>query len=251
MADQAETIFKDDQSGAAPVTSDKTVVDPNNPVALLVGEGRKYKTVEELAKAYVHIDDFAEQLKSENSKLRQDLAQAKTLEDVLERLKASDTPPPDKAGDAPIKALGVDEVAAIVKQTVTGMETARTRQDNLRKADAKMKELFGDKAAEVFAKEATTKEMREALVALAGVNPDKFVALFAKEPTAKPAGMDTSVNTAALTHANVSGRVADPTTKEFYEALRKKEPAKYYSQSVQLAMQKAAISNPAHYFGRT
>lgn len=250
MADQAPTIFTDDQSKAAPVAPDTTVIDPNNPVALLVGEGRKYKTIEDLAKAYVNIDGFVEQLKSENSKLRQDLAQAKTLDDVLDQLKASNAPPPDK-DESPVKALGVDEIAAIVKQTVTGMETARTKQDNLRKADAKMKELFGEKAAEVFSQEAPTQEKREALVALASVDPDKFVALFAKPPANKQVGMGTDVNTAALQHINVSGRAADPTTKEYYEALRKKEPAKYYSQHVQLAMQKAAISNPAHYFGRT
>lgn len=247
MSDQDTTIFTDDKSAVAPATL--PVVDPNDPVALLVGETRKYKTMQDLAKAYVHIDDFAEKLKDENSKLRQELATAKTLDDVLERLKAPEPSKTDQPSPS-IKTLGAEDIAAIVKQTVTGMETARTREANLRATDAKMKAIFGDKAAEVFAQEAATPEMKTALIALAGANPDKFVALFTKEASGDQSTGKTQINTASTQHLNVSGRVSDPTTKEFYDAIRKKEPTKYYSQPVQLAMQKAAISNRTHFFGK-
>lgn len=248
MTDKA-TIFADDKSAAAPVTT-TTVIDPNNPVALLVGDNRKYKTVEELAKAYVHIDGFAEQLKSENSELRQKLAEAKTLDDVLEQLK----PPATKKDDtplAPVKTLGVDEVAAIVRQTMTGLETARTREDNLRKADVLMKQAFGDKAAEVFSQVATTPDKRDVYTSLAAVDPEKFVALFVK-PQGTTTSLDTktSTNTTSLSFSDVSARVNDPTAREYYDALRKKDPRAYYSQGTQLAMQRAVLANREHFYGR-
>src|SRR5687767_9591535 len=92
MPDQGSSIFGSDQTQPPKQTVEtpaKPVVpDQDNPLAILVGEGRKYKTVEELAKAYIHIDGFAETLKGENTKLREDLAKSTTLDQVLERLKA-------------------------------------------------------------------------------------------------------------------------------------------------------------------
>lgn len=252
MSDKDTTIFGTDQgqTAAPATTATQSAIDPKDPLALLVGQGRKYSTIEELAKAYVHIDGFAEQLKDENSKLREEVSKARTIDEVLEQLKAATPAKADQPAPS-VKTLGAEDVATIVKQTLTGMETARTRESNLLKADAAMRKLYGDKAGEVFSKEASSPEMKKALVELASVSPDKFVALFAAAPPTQSAvDGTTSKNTTALDFASQSTRASDPTTKEYFEALRKKEPAKYYSQPVQLAMQKAAIANREHFFGR-
>jgi adenosine deaminase len=52
----------------------------------LVGETQKYKTPEELAKAYANADQFIEQLKEENRQLREKATAAKTIDEVLERI---------------------------------------------------------------------------------------------------------------------------------------------------------------------
>jgi hypothetical protein len=220
-------------------------------VAILVGEGRKYKTIEELAKAYVHIDGFAETLKSENATLREQLAKASTLDDVLERLKAPAPSQSDQTDGKSQSGLTVQDVAKIVSDTLTGMESQRTREGNLLKADTAMKQLFGEKAKEVFDKEASTPEMRKALMELATVSPEKFVAVFAPgRSSAASADNKTSVNTGALENFSASGRSADATCKEFYDEMRRKDPAKFYSHSVQLQMNKAAVANPSRFFNR-
>lgn len=255
MPDQGD-IFGSDQTltnqtpviNATPTKSDTL----SEQVALLVGEGRKYKTVDELAKAYVAADDFMERLKTENATLREDVAKGATLDQVLKRLEGNtQTSTQDQSGKTTPTGLTAKDVAAIVAQQVSGMETQRTHEANLRKADAEMKTLFGEKAQETFAKEASTPEMKQALMALAAVSPDKFVALFRPQATSSgTTDTKTSVNTAALNGLNDSGRGADPTAQEFYSNLRKTKPSVYYSSAMQLQMNKAAQDNPKQFFGR-
>lgn len=237
-------------------TTQSTSVDPDSKLALLVGEGRKYKTVEELAKAYVNVDEFVETLKGENQKLREDVSKAKTLDEVLERLKGTtDTTTTDKGGTTATTSSGltVQDVTKIVSNTISGMETQRSKETNLKAADAKMKELFGEKAQEVFDKEAATPAMRDALINLASVSPEKFVAMF--QPVTNSAGSQvdstTSVNTTALNANAGNARALNPECAEFYKELRKKNPAQYYSQAIQTQMHRAATKDPGKYFGRS
>jgi hypothetical protein len=252
-------IFDSSSDKSAPDTNTPnqtaaTSGDPTTgPLATLVGEGRKYRNVEDLAKAYLSADDFIERIKGENAELRTQLGKARTIDEVLERLKA---PPPGTSQDKDEKTsqasgLSVDDVRQIVSETLTSADATRTRDGNLRKADAEMKRLFGDKAKDVFDKEATTPEMRKALMQLAAVSPEKFVALFAPtKPGATSMDTSTSVNTAALGSVSTTGRASDGECKEFYDNLRKTKPAEYYSQAVQLRMNKAAVANPNKFYGR-
>lgn len=254
MADQATSIFtKSDQTNPKAVNT--TVIPEtkgDNPLAILVGEGRKYKSEAELAKAYIELDGFAEKLKGENAEMRDKLAGAKTVEDVLQRLKQPEASTTDRGEERRASALSADDVAKIVRDTVTGLETEKSRNENLLKADAAMKKLFGAKAGEVFATMADTPDKQVVFTHLASVDPDKFVKLFV--PAAPASGIQTdsgtSVNTAALADTNQSARTMDPGCKEFYDAMRTKDRAKFYSTANQLAMHKAAQANPEKYFGR-
>ncbi|CAB4170081.1 hypothetical protein UFOVP1528_40 [uncultured Caudovirales phage] len=222
------------------------------PVATLVGEGRKYRSIDDLAKAYLSADEFLERIKGENAELREQLNKAKTIDDVLERLK-TDTSSTSTDHDVTTSPSGLSakDVQRIVSETISSAEGTRTRDGNLQKADAEMRKVFGDKAGEVFAKEAATPQMRKALMDLAAVSPEKFVALFAPARTGNTSvESGSSVNSAALNGGNATGREGDSSCKEYYDSLRRKEPAKYYSQAFQLQMNKAATSNPDKFFGR-
>lgn len=253
MADQASGIFGTDKPNTEVAQGNTLPTDGQ--VAILVGEGRKYKSVEDLAKAYMAADGFIEKLKSENADLRTKAEKAKTIDEVLERLDAKRvSSAPDKGAEpTPNPGMSAEAVASIVRDTVTGLETAKTRQANLQKADAEMKKLYGDKAAEVFSKAAQTPEQRAALTQLAEVDPASFVKLFQGTAPASGSQVDGSgaaVNSEALSNFNASGRVQDPGTKEYWDEVRKKSPSKYYDAASQLAMQKAATENPTKYFGR-
>ncbi len=255
MANQAN-IFGSDQT-PTPDSNTKQATPPtvDNPLAVLVGEGRKYKTAEDLAKSYMEADGFIEKLKAENATLREKAASAKTIDDVLQSLKQQpDASTTDKGADKGPQGLTADVVAKMVRDTVTGLETEKQRRTNLLKADAEMKKLYGEKAAEMFAQEANTPDKKQALMQLASIAPDKFVKLFSSGEPAKGSQTDSgsTVNTAALGDTNASARAMDPGTKEFYEAMRKdpKRRTEYYSAANQMAMQKAALANPEKFFGR-
>lgn len=264
MVDQTESIFNADQATQNSViegadtndTSTTTTQAIPESVSLLVGEGRKYKTLDDLAKAYLNADSFIEQLKAENQELRTKSVEAKTIDEVLERLSANQVNAAQATASDQVSStngLSAVDVAKIVEQTVTGMETAKTRQGNLLKADQAMKAAFGDKATEVYASVAKTPELNEAYMKLAAVDPEQFVALFTSKQSSTSQGSQvdsgSSVNTTMTYTSGNNVRENTQGTKEYYAKIRRNEPAKYYSQQIQLEMNKAATSDPKKYFG--
>jgi Arc/MetJ-type ribon-helix-helix transcriptional regulator len=251
MSDQDTSIFTQADQAKPQNTVVNSPASPQQDDSLLevfVGEGRKYKSTAEFVKGVIHLDEHRERLEAENRELREKLAAAATVDSVLERLNDKTTSTTeDRSGEA----IGPADIASIVEQTITGRETALTRRNNLLKADELMKSTFGDKAVEVFNREASTPELREALQNLAAVDPHKFVALFSpSKQQGSQVDSNVSINTTSLNTNNLSGRVADPGCQEYYTELRRKDPTKYYSRDVQLAMDKAAQADPAKWFGR-
>lgn len=240
------TLFTED--GATSTVSTETVKEQDL-VSALVGEGKKYKTVDELAKAYINADTFIEELKTENRQAREQLAKSKTLDEALQRLQADTT---SKQEDKPVvtaPAVTEDSIRKLVEQTVTGLETARTKQENLLKADKAMKDMFGEKATEVFKAKATTPELQKVMTELAAASPEQFVALF-KDGSTTTSKVDagTSVNTTS-SKIEPSSREKTVGTKEYFNFVRKNNPHLYYSDTFQLQMDKQVRSNPDLYFG--
>jgi hypothetical protein len=233
-----DSIFNADKSVTPAETKEQGLF------AALVGETQKYKSAEDLAKAYSNADAFIEQLKEENRKLREANVQAKTIDEVLERIsktgetKVVDTPP----------AFSEDKVAELVERTLTGREVAKVQETNLLQADKLMKEKFGDKAGEVFKSKAATPELAKVYMELAARSPQDFVSLFASS-VAPSTSMDMgSMNTASVP-TSMGDRTAIEGTKEWATKIRKENPSLYWSQEFQVKMQKTVLNNPSLYFG--
>lgn len=238
-----DTIFGngkgDNQSGATPAETKEQGL-----LTALVGETQKYKSTEELAKAYVNADEFIAQLKEENRKLREQSAAAKTIDDVLERI---NKPAEVKPGDTPV-TLSKDDIAALVEQTLTGRETQKTRESNLLQADRLMKEKFGEKAAEVFKAKAATPQKAQLYMELASQDPQEFVALFAGVSAPMTAAVDVgSTNTTTVMPSG--NREGTEWTKEWANKVRREKPETYWSQDFQLKLQKQTLANPSLFFG--
>lgn len=252
--DQATELFVQDP---LPVSDKSVEGKPDAPksddstqatLAVLVGEGRKYKTVEELVKGYLKADEFIEVLKNDNAKLKQEVVKGKTLDEVLERVERGNKQTPVTTGGA--GAFSAEDIARLVDERMTGRETARSRDDNVRKAEAALAARYGEKAKDVFFTRADTPQKRAALNNLAAVDPDMFAALFST-PAIVGNPADSTTKAADRFNAAVTGsRAADPDTREFYDGMRKKEPSKYYSTAVQLEMHKKLAANPEKFLGR-
>jgi len=213
----------------------------------LVGDSQKYKTPEDLAKAYASADQFIEQLKEENRKLREQAASAKTIDEVLERMsKQSEVPEYD---NSPAQEFNPEIVQQLVEKTLVGREQSQRKTNNLLQADKLMKEKFGDKALEVFQQKASTPEKAKILMELAATDPVEFASLFAGTPSVTN-NMDvgsmntTSVPSTGGNRANIEG------TKEWAAKVRAENPSKYWSQEFQYKLQQTVTKNPTLYFGQ-
>jgi hypothetical protein len=241
------TIFNADKATPSDTTSQTASTQAEQVlIASLVGEGKKYKNTEDLAKAYVSADSFIEQLKTENRELREKTVANKTIDDVLERLQQQQSATPVDRSD-----VSVTDITKLVEQTVTGMETQKVKTANLLKADQKMKQMFGEKAGDKFEQVAVTPQLKQIYMELAAVDPDKFVSLFV-EGGSKGTGVDAggSVNTTVNHSSGNSVRTNTIGAKEYYDNVRKTNPTQYYSQVFQLNMDKQVRSNPTLYYGR-
>lgn len=226
---------------------------PQVSTEVLVGEGKKYATVDELAKAYYNADSFIDTLKEENRVLREQVAKVAELDATLARMqeaKSNSASNPSEVEQP--SAVNVTDVAKLVEETLVKRETENVLRNNLKTADAKFKEVFGDRAKEVFDAHANSPELKATLMTLAQQNPEAFVNYFVnitgvkQEQGAGVAG-GSKVNTVNLSSVH-SNRASDPSTRDYYANLRKTNPSLYYSQETQMAMQKAALANPQKYF---
>lgn len=213
----------------------------------LVGEGKKYKDVNDLAKAYMSADGFIETLKKENHELRSQTNTSATLDTILERLQQQQSTVQADQPKNEESPLSVSELQKLVEQTVSGMEGQKARQQNIAKADKMLKDKFGDKAVEVYKAKATTDQLNSVYMELASVDPDQFVALFTNNPViSNTVDEGGSRNNVSYQGENRQAQVG---TKEYYDNIRRTTPAKYYSQDFQLQMDKTVRSNPQLYYG--
>lgn len=238
------TIFNGNDQITDSVT--QSVTADENLFNALVGEQQKYKTPEDLAKAYANADQFIETLKEENRQLREKMQQAKTIDDVLERMTKQDTAPAtDNLQDSGITP---EVVQQLVEKTLKGKEEASKRTSNLLAADKLMKDKFGDKATEMFKQRASTPEKQKILMELAATDPQDFVALFGVA-NVQANNMDTSsVNTTSA--PSTGNRDNTEWTKEWVAKIRKEKPDQYWSQDFQYRLQQTVTKNPDLYFGR-
>ena len=239
-----ENIFTGQDQAQDSETPPKTQGSGEKIVTALVGEGQKYKTVDDLAKAYLHADTFIQQLKEENQKYREQVAAAKSIDDVLERMEHS------RQQERHTPAPGEPDISAIVEQTLVAREAKKTQEANLLEADRLMKERHGERATELFKAKASTPELKKLYMELAARSPQDFVALFgeAQPPTAGAMQSGSTVNavnipSTSANRANIEG------TKEWFTRMRKEEPQKFYSSTMQVRFSKAATENPKLYFG--
>jgi len=97
----------------------------SDPVAELVGEGKKYATVEELAKAKIHADNHIQTLIQEKRELEAKTETSSTVDAILAKL---DNPQdPVVAEPARTEQEAVD-IAALVEQKLTEKLTAKDKE---------------------------------------------------------------------------------------------------------------------------
>ena len=200
-----------------------------DPFADLVGDGKRYKSPQELAKGKQEADAFIEQLKQEAAELRSELEKRLAAEEILAQIKAT----ANTSSDPTTNQIDIEKLQELVQGTVHQLDTAKQAQSNLESVTKQIVEQYGDKAGEFLAKKSAELGLSvDDLKATAERSPVAFRNLVGlnKEPTQSTNMTHGTVNTEALSDNSVGTKVG---TWEYYENLRKTNPRLYFSPKIQ------------------
>jgi hypothetical protein len=237
----------------------------------LVGEGKKYKDPENLAKAYVHADKYIQSLETQTEELRTELEKRMALEDFIKKTKddnkaIEETAERDQSSGAPAEATtpveeapktssGVDESELLkrLKAELEAEDQQKKAQSNISRVEEALLSKYGD---EDKVNQAINEKAQEIGVStdflkdVATKSPDGFFKLVGLEPSKKSANpLTNGVNTAGLKPAEESSTQPRPGTKAYFDQIRAEDKRRYLSREVQLQMHKAAMENPEEFFG--
>lgn len=216
-------------------------------LATLVGEGKKFKTEEDLAKGKVEADAFILTLQNTINSLADELKQAnisaerKThLENLMSSLtnttKPGETKPANQPQDTSNQSgtsLSHDDVVKLLEQREAQAAVARNQAAAL----SALSKVYGSKTDEVLAAKASQLGMTtDELKALAGRSPQAFlnvVGANAQDNTTRSMANHSSVNPNGTPTAGDS----QVRNKAYYDSLRKEMGSWKFSTDAKLQVQ--------------
>lgn len=219
----------------------------------LVGEGKKFRDPDAVAKKIVHADRHIERLEAEMEELRTDLKARLTVEEMLSKLtprqpesrEMTDTPrhEPLEPDENKTKPINLQEE---VKRLLETERSKERQQANLEKTRAGLKERFGgdynNKLKEIADNLSISTEF---LTDMAKTSPEGFLRLVDSVATPdknRPGLPDNKFD--PLKKANVTG----VKNQSYYRELRKNDPQAYFSKKVQLEMYNERLKQGADFY---
>lgn len=216
-----------------------------NPLEALVGEGKKFKTVEDLAAAKIESDNFIEQLKREGAELRTELQSRPTVDrsqEILDRLEALKkepvterppiTPEPERTE---VKTLSLADIERVLNER----EQKKSAQANIEQVKAELSKKYGDQWSTHLKSTAEKLGVGAAFLdSIAAQSPAAFFRLI---------GESASSETLFTPPASTVSPGFTPTAgthqpKSYYEKLKATDKKKYLSAEVQNKMYKDAMA---------
>ena len=259
----SEDLFKSVPEEKAPEGTPDQGEPVSSYVEQLVGEGKKFKDNEDLARGKVESDKHISNLEKEMSGLREDLNSRLNMQSFLDRLEntggvtepgatpASTEGNAEDRGTATADAanLSMKDVEALVSQklketTVESQRNANT-QSVISKLETTFGSTYGDKVLEATNELGVGKEF---MMDLAASNPGAFLKLVGadKTPTA-PA--DPSTYTIPRTQVTTSNIPTSGVKRDsYYRDLRKNDAKRFWSPKVQSEMHREAIKQGESFF---
>lgn len=210
----------------------------------LVGEGKKFATVEDALKGKVEADRTIADRNRELAEMREEMNRLREQSEILRRQvttsrepAAIDTP---RDADRPVEDRSNEiDLATRIREELRQAQEEDQKRLNIGAVASKLVEVYGteDKANEVVkAKAAELGVSVEFLQDVAAKSPKAFfsqIGLTDSTPATATATRS-DVNAAALANTSTTG-VKDGTYK-FYENIRKSDPKLYFSAQVQNKM---------------
>jgi hypothetical protein len=225
-----------------------SILDSNEPedfLKQLVGDDKKFKDAEALAKGKIESDSFIEQLKQENADLRlsnlqlreEDSKRAK-LTDLISMLEAKDQQlasnnnPVNEVKEKP--TFDPSQIESIVAKQIQNSEIARRQDTNARMVRDRLIEQFGDKYQDTVRKQ----------IAELDITEDDFNEMARTKPKAlfKTLGLDATPRETFQTPPRNSVQFRPTTqpkrTQSYYDEMKKANPKLYQDPKILIQMDK-------------
>lgn len=214
----------------------------------LVGEGKKFKTTKDLAKAKAQSDAFIEQLKNENkvareaaARLQEELKTQKTLKEFMDQIAPSNNrnsqPPAKEPNNEGENEVTTESIKQLVEQTIASRSAEQQGQVNLDNVKKQLIQTYGNQYENILRQRTKDLGMSEQeMTNMAMKQPKAFLALVSPSIEKTTDIFNTprsSLNTEAL-RLN-GGQVKN---WSYYEKIRKTDQRKYFEPSMHNEMMK-------------
>lgn len=228
--------------------------EPQNYLAELVGEGKKFKDAEALARGKYEADRFIEIKNKQFDDLREDylrlMDESKNrakLEDLITQLEGKQIvdPEPQKPMIPNEPTLKPEDIESLVDKRITETERARQQQSNFNVVKAKLEERFGDNYAS---------HVRERVKEL-GLTADELNDLARRSPNAAINALGLNAQPSGFQNQPVSSVTRKPAqgsqkTWQYYQEMKRTNPKLYTDPKITNEMiQQAETLGDAFYDG--
>lgn len=236
----SDSIFEGSTEPVVPAVPSTPNAVPTE-LADLVGEGKKYSSVEAALKSIPHAQSHIGLIETENARLKAELEQRRTTEDLLEDIRNGIVQPSAVSPTAPV--LDQTQIESTIEALLTRKEQTRLEQLNVNAVISEFTKVFGDrvKGEEEFIKLAAETGMSiPTLNRLAATSPAAVLRLagIGTKKEVSPAKVSGSLNTENFQQGNTvepsaKVKMVGASTKDITAAIRNAREIvnKKYSQS--------------------
>jgi hypothetical protein len=226
-----------------------TVQDPEpvdvNLVEALVGEGKKYKTVEDLARGYLNADRRIEELKTDLGTIK---SKDKSLDEIVSLLRnqsATPTPSAEEPVVQPPKGASPENITETVEKVLTAREQANKARECQQKSLQLLTEKYGSQEAGLLIVKKVINgdaKMRDIVDDLSLSNPEAMMKfIVANAPEDQPRGPNTP-GVAERPSAEAVVSSGKQLTWSVAQEVRRKDPKTYKSPEFRKRLELAAAA---------
>jgi len=214
----------------------------------LVGEGKKFKTVEELARGKAESDLYiktmnvrSDQLREDYLKLREEATAQAKLEDLIARL---ETRPSERiTPQTPVEPLerqptfDPTKLPSLIREESLKLRAEEKADTNFKSVQNKLKEQFGNNAQSVLQERMNSLDLTvDDINSLARKSPQAFFNTLGLNATQQESLVGSPRST--VNSGGFKPQTAQKRTWSYYETLRKANPKLYYDPKIANQMEK-------------
>lgn len=213
----------------------------------LVGEGKRYSSPEEVARAKIFQDAHIKQVEAENKQLREDYSRAREeniakakLEDLLDQIQGRREPNPQEPPTPRREetAINAEQIKSLIQNEIRQTRLTDTYNQNLQTVKNKLIERFGDNYTDVYKQQIERLDLtQQEADDLARRKPTTFMHLLGlDQPKSAQQQYTTPPRQQTSTPQTPMQAPPEKRTWAWYENLRKTDRNKYLDSKTQVQM---------------